>query len=367
MSKTISLPQQFLNLLSLLVHYPSVTGAETAFFRAVQRELEECEVTVKWYEGVLVAQGSQPKSAMFSAHIDRHGLVCTGPNEFQYAAFVADNRSDLLGNSASEVLMERIADRYNNVGVYAYQRDSGAYLSRGVIESAYICEFRNNLIFNIAGLEHLHAGIPVAFDDSLHVDAEHLVAQIDNVLSVAALIYLFKCGFQGTGFFTAQEEAGKSWRFLLEWFRRFGASTNQLIVLDTSPYADQAEAEQQDVVLRYKDVNSEFNHQLTDKLKTICEQNNIRYQFKDQFIEQFNKGLPEEDKRSLGSTELGRIVSASSGLVDGTTLQVPTSGYHTLQETAATDSVNKFLQMLSILAGVEKQHGDSTLLLNNIA
>ena len=39
---------------------------------------------------------------MFSAHIDRHGLICTGPNEFQYAAFVAGSRSDLLGNSVSE-------------------------------------------------------------------------------------------------------------------------------------------------------------------------------------------------------------------------------------------------------------------------
>ena len=75
------------------------------------------------------------------------------------------------------------------------------------------------------------------------IDQGYFIGQLDNVLSAAILVYLFEIGFRGTAFFTAQEEAGRSWRYLLEWFRRFGGSTNHLIVLDTSPYPTRADAD----------------------------------------------------------------------------------------------------------------------------
>ena len=99
------------DLLKAIIRQTSVVGAEHSFFRALQRELEERGANVTWYEGLLVAQGNNPFSTMFSAHIDRHGLICTGPNEFQYAAFIAANRSDLLNNSVSEELMSKITER----------------------------------------------------------------------------------------------------------------------------------------------------------------------------------------------------------------------------------------------------------------
>jgi len=94
-----------------------VVGGEHSFFRVLQRELEERGANVTWYEGVLVAQGNDPFSMMFSAHIDRHGLVCTVLNVFQYAAFVSGVRSDLLGNSVSEELNKMIVDRFGDVDV----------------------------------------------------------------------------------------------------------------------------------------------------------------------------------------------------------------------------------------------------------
>ena len=93
------------------------------------------------------------------------------------------------------------------------------------------------------GLEHLVAGTPVALRDNLRIQDGYLSGQLDNVLTAAILVHLFEHGFQGTAFFTAQEEAGRSWRYLLEWFRRFGNSTNDLVVLDTSPYPSREEAE----------------------------------------------------------------------------------------------------------------------------
>lgn len=350
-SKT-GLPATFINLLSILIRSPSVVGAEHSFFRVLQRELEERGAKVTWYEGLLVAQGNQPDSLMLSAHSDRHGLVCTGPNEFQYAAFVAGARSDLLGNSVDEQLMRKVVDRFPNEQVYAYEPWSGAYRGKGKIKNAYICEFRNNLIFELEGMEHLVAGTPVAFKDNLKVTDKAMIGQLDNVLTVAVLVYMFEIGFQGTAFFTAQEEAGKSWRYLLEWFRRFGGSTNQLVVVDTSPYPDFAAAEQQELVLRNKDANATFNSALTQKLAKLCADNDISLQFKDEYVERKNVELKgrNESPTSLGSTEMGRIIAASKGLVDGTTLQIPTSGYHTLSESAPLESVSAFIYMLALLA-----------------
>lgn len=350
------IPDGFLDLLSSLLRNPSVVGAEHSFFRVLQRELEERGAKVTWYEGLLVAQGNDPESLMFSAHIDRHGLMCTGPNEFQYAAFVSGARSDLLGNSVAEQLMKKIVYRFQNESVHAYEPWSGSYRGRGDLTNAYICEFRNNLIFEVKGLEHLVAGTPVAFTDKLKVQPDSIAGQLDNVLTAAALVYLFEQGFQGTAFFTAQEEAGKSWRYLLEWFRRFGGSTNQLIVVDTSPFPDIKAASAQHVVLRHQDANAPFNIALTKKLQDTCDELGISYLYKDAYVEELNKELVAKGEmpHSMGSTELGRIISASNGLVDGTTLQIPTSGYHTLSETAPKTSVAAFLALLNSLCKLDK-------------
>jgi putative aminopeptidase FrvX len=361
----IDLPLRFLELLALLIRQPSVVGSEHSFFRVLQRELEERGAQVTWYEGLLVARGSKPDSLMLSAHIDRHGLICTGPNEFQYAAFVAGSRSDLLGNSVGEQLMKKIVDRFSAEYVFAYEPWSGAYRGRGEITRAYICEYRNNLIFEVSGLEHLVAGTPVAFADALKITDQALVGQLDNVLTAAALVYLFELGFKGTVFFTSQEEAGKSWRYLLEWFRRFGNDSNQLIVVDTSPYPDFRAASQQHLVLRNKDANARFNAQLTRKLVRLCEKHGVQYQMKDTYVEAINEQLRAkgDDPRSLGSTEMGRIISASNGLVDGTTLQIPTSGYHTMSESAPLSSVRAFLDVLTDLAKLGSRRRRSTVAL----
>ena len=55
----------FVDILKTLVRQPSVVGAEHAFFRVIQRELEELGARVTWYEGLLVAQGSNPHAHMF--------------------------------------------------------------------------------------------------------------------------------------------------------------------------------------------------------------------------------------------------------------------------------------------------------------
>ncbi|MDT8318622.1 MAG: peptidase M42 [bacterium] len=346
-----TLSNEFIDLLKAIIRHPSVVGAEHSFFRVLQRELEERGAHVTWYEGLLVAHGSEPLSKMFSAHIDRHGLICTGPNEFQYAAFIAANRTDLLNNSVSEELMTKVTERFRSEKVFAYEPWSGVYRGKGVIKKSYVCEFRNNLIFELEGFDDVVAGTPIAFSDKLKIKHGRLEGQLDNVLTVAVLVYLFSLGFKGTAFFTAQEEAGKSWRYLLEWFRRFGGSTNRLFVVDTSPFPNIEAASRQQIILREKDANAPFNSEASAHLESLCLENNISFAYKDRYVEEENASLISSGgiSRSLGSTEMGRIIASSNGLVDGTTIQIPTTGYHTMEESASCESVEAFIRLLTAL------------------
>lgn len=334
----------FLELLQQLVREPSVVGTEDSFFRVLRRELEELGVRVDRYLGVLVARGGEPDSLILSAHIDRHGLLCTGPNEFQYAAFIAGNRGELTGDSVSEQMMASIADRFTGQRVQSHLPYTGTYLGQGIISNSYLCTKRNNLIFEIDGLEFLQPGAPVSFLDRLHVTDTHVSAQLDNVLSVALIVHLFRNGFAGTALFTAQEEAGRSWRYALSWFQREAISTRRLLVLDTSPYPTPEAAAAQDLVLRNKDATADFDPGFTGEISRICGKLGITHTFKDEWIEEQN--LARAKPLSLGRTELGRLAAATAGNINGTTLQIPTTGYHTASETASIPSIRAAIRLL---------------------
>jgi len=339
--------EKFYDILKQLIRVPSVVGAEHPFFMAVKRELEELDVNVEYYDGVLVAKGTKPTSGYISAHADRHGLICTGHNEFQYAAFIAKNQADLTGNSNSENLLKNFTDRFVNEKVQAYEPWSGSYLGLGTIQNAFLCERRNNIIFTVDGFSHLFPGTPIAFVDKLTIEDELVSAQLDNVISVALIIYMYHLGYQGTAFFTASEEAGKSWRFLLEYFRRFDITTNELLVLDTSPYKNVEDINRLDIVLRNRDENGVFRSPLKNKIKKMCIENNINYHFKDSYLKNIMK--QNGKKSSLGVTELGRIIQATKGAIQGTTLQLPTIGYHTVEETTTKTSIVSVVSILKNL------------------
>ncbi len=339
----------FYDILKQLIRIPSVVGAEQPFFMFIKRELEEHGVKVEYYDGVLVAKGNNPQSGYISAHADRHGLVCTGHNEFQYAAFIAKNKADLTGDSNSEQLLHNFTARFVDEKVQAYQPWSGTYLGLGSIKDAFLCERRNNIIFKIDGFDYLTPGMPIAFMDKLDIKDDLISAQLDNVISVAMIIYMYTIGYQGTAFFTASEEAGRSWRFLLEWFRRFNIKTDELLVLDTSPYPTLEELRSIDIVLRHRDSNAVFRSPLKNKIKKIAIKEKINFNFKDTYLK--NKMQKNKTARSLGTTELGRLIFATKGEIQGTTLQIPTIGYHTVNETTtkrAALSMIKVLQKLYI-------------------
>ena len=318
------------------------------FFRTLRRELEELGVQMTQYEGVLVAEGKNPSAAYLSAHIDRHGLICTGPNEFQYAAYITKFQGDLNGGSVSEQTYQKITSRFTQQLVEAYEPWSGTYLGQGTISKSVVCSKRNILLFDVQGLDHVYPGTPLAYVDRLKVRDSLISAQLDNVISVAAIIHLYRLGFQGTALFAAQEESGRSWRFLLEWFQRAGVSTNRLIVLDTSPYHNRAAAEKQDVVLRKQDINGVFDEERVEFLAKRCEKLGIPYSYKEDYIAEMNAIREKENKApySLGITELGRVSTASESQVTGATVQFPTTDYHTDSETTSLGAVESIMTLL---------------------
>lgn len=341
--------QCFLQLLRALIREPSVVGVEDAFFRVLRRELDEFPVRVVRYHGLMVAQGSDPQSMYISAHVDRHGLLCTGPQEFQYAAFIAGNRGELNGDSISEQFMELIAGRFRGQRVQAHTPYDGSYLGQGIITESYICPRRKNLIFEIDGLDYLQPGTPVSFVDRLQEQDGQISAQLDNVVSVAMLVELIRRGFQGTALFTAGEECGRSYRYLAEWFQRTDLSTRRLLVLDTSPFPNLEELQAQEVVLRNRDSVAEFDPLITAELRQTCEKLELPFRFKDEYVTEANKS--REKKMSIGRTELGRLIAATGNQISGTTLQLPTSSYHTQTETANLSSVAAVLKVLSHITG----------------
>ncbi len=339
--------EKFFDILKQLIRIPSVVGEEHPFFMFVKRELDEMGVGVEYYDGVLVAKGAKPQSGYISAHADRNGLVCTGRNEFQYAAFIAKNRADLKGNSASEQWLNNFTERFVDEKVQAYEPWSGNYLGLGVIKEAQLCKRRNNILFSIEGFEHLFPGTPIAFMDRLELKDGCISAQLDNVISIAILIYMYAIGYEGTAFFTSGEEAGKSWRFLLEWFLRFDLCTNELLVLDTSPYKTLDEIQNIDIVLRNRDANALFRSPLKKKITKIAQKEGIRFDYKDIYLKY--KIEQNEGKGSIGVTELGRLIAATKGSIQGTTLQIPTIGYHTANETTTIKSVGSIITVLKRL------------------
>ncbi len=334
----------FYDILKQLIRIPSVVGEEHPFFMFIKRELEEIGVTVEYYDGVLVAKGDKPQSGYISAHADRHGLICTGHNEFQYAAFIAKNKADLTGDSNSEQLLHNFTARFVDEKVQAYEPWSGNYLGLGSIKDAYLCQRRNNIIFKIEGFDYLFPGTPIAFTDKLEINGDLISAQLDNVISVALIIYMYNIGYQGTAFFTASEEAGRSWRFLLEWFKRFDIKTDELLVLDTSPYPTLEEIKDIDIVIRNRDSNAVFRSPLKNRIKKIAIKEKIKYNFKDSYLKA--KMAKNGTIGSLGTTELGRLIYATKGEIQGTTLQIPTIGYHTVHETTTKKSVESIITIL---------------------
>jgi len=87
-----------------------------------------------------------------------------------------------------------------------------------------------------------------------------------------------------------------------------------------------------------------FATETTAELAQRCDRLGISYSYKDAYIQAQNK--LNNTSYSLGRTELGRLATASNGEINGTTLQIPSTNYHTADETASLASIEAIIKLL---------------------
>jgi len=329
---------------------PSVVGFERPFLDFLERDFRRLGCEVQRESKILAVDGGSRSPRILSCHIDRHGLISTGGDGFQYAAYVAKKLRYAEDVTATRSFLKKLCDRFINHQVRAYDESSGEILQEGIIRDAHFCDVEENLVFSIDGIETVPINTPISYSRECHQDDGYVSGQLDNAISAAVIYFLFEHGFRGRAFFTAEEEIGKSWQHLLAHLRRQDVASTEFIVLDTSPFPGSDAADSGLVVLRNKDASGTFNSGLVATLRGICDSEGIPFQMKDEFIEKGNEELVASGKKphGLGRTELGRLVQGSNGRWNGATVQLPTFNYHRNDESTTELAI---VQQLKLLAG----------------
>lgn len=320
---------------------PSVVGHEGYFLAYLAQDFEKLGLKVTHHEGILEISGNKPDENIISAHVDRHGLISIGRGQYAYAAQYVKETKYSEENNPSKKTLEAISDRFEDEIVYAYDPATGGRLGEGEIEACDPCMENGDSIFYVRGMADMDKDVPVGYARQAKSDGQNLKGQIDNVVSLGVIYALFQNGFQGTALLSTEEEIGKSWIHITNWLERKKIETKNLIIIDTSPYREAAPVEGNLVVLRNRDKSAEFNKVLTEKIKQRAKDLLIPFQMKDEYF--LSMGLEIKD---LGSTELGRIVQNSEGRWSGTTVQIPTTEYHTSYETTSRGCIESFYALL---------------------
>lgn len=311
---------------------PAVVGFEQPFVEHLERELLSMGRATERSDDLLAAPGD-PVSIV-SAHIDRHGLVTGHSGRLHYAARLAAGEHRPLTNR----LRMAICSRFQREEVVAYEAASGSVVGRGTVQHNDHCGIGPELDLEVEGLEGVAPGTPVAFAHAHSRNGSWLRGQLDNALSAAIAIELIHIGFPGTVLLTCGEEAGRSWQGLRDWLE---APTTQILVLDTSPFDEREAAERGVVVQRHADAGATFDVRFTSLLALAARRAGVSTIWKDEVL--------TASRRPLGRTELGRLVAATEGRLTGTTLQIPTTDYHSNHEATTRQAIAAALAVLTEL------------------
>ncbi|MAI60824.1 MAG: hypothetical protein CMH29_00150 [Micavibrio sp.] len=321
---------------------PAVVGHEQLFMDFLESDYKKCKLSVYKHERYIVVSGAEPQSAIISAHIDRHGLISLGNDEYVYAAQYLKEIKYGVNNRLAQEQVQSIAERFDGEHIYAYDPATGEKLGQGKIETCNPCIQSGDAIFFVQDMDKISHGIPLAYARTArHVD-DYLKGQIDNALSLGVVYELFRQGFKGTAILTTEEEIGKSWIHIQAYLEQEKIETKNLIILDTSPFTDEEPIKQGHLILRNRDMSEIFNTDLVQALKVRAEELGLVYQVKDEAMIASGKTVEQ-----LGSTELGRLVQGTQGRWNGATIQIPTLMYHTSKETTTTRAIENYFLFLN--------------------
>lgn len=348
MPTTITLTKRFNQielLLAKTIEYltvPAVVGHEHVFMRHLKSDFAKLGLNIQEYDGLLEVSGNTPLSAIVCAHIDRHGLISLGGGQYAYAAQYMRETKYGERNLNSEAEMKSIIDRFAGETIYAYDDATGKKIGKGLISKAEECPTIGHALFNVDDMIDVQEGTALAYRRTAELTDEYFKGQLDNTLSIGTVYALFKSGFQGTALLTCEEEIGKSWVHIRNYLQTKNISTQNLIVIDTSPFINRAPIKEGRLVFRNRDRHGVFNSMMLEEFKKRCKVLDIPIVIKDEFI----LSLPGKTLENIGSTELGRLINHTEGQWSGTTVQVPTLSYHTSRETTSKTAILNYFRFL---------------------
>lgn len=321
--------------------FPSVVGHETPFLDHLARDFRALGLTVERPRNLCVVElgGDGP---LFLAHADRHGAVTAQDGAALYAALAVRSEKYDEAPEVSDAFAAKVGERYRGEEVFAYDRATGGRIAYGDVGGARRDE-AGRLVIEVDGLPPLPPGTPIAFARALdRSEGGYVSGQLDNPATIAVLRIAAEHGLKGRIVITAEEEIGRSARHMLDWAQGGGQPpTTRLVVLDTSPFDDSAAGLAGAAVLRRRDATADFHAGAIAALEAAAREAGAPVIFKDAFIEAENaaRGRRNLPLKSLGLTELGKIIALSHGAYAGATLQVPTFNYHSNQESTTPQAL----------------------------
>ena len=327
---------------------PSVVGHEAPFLDHLARDFRAAGLGVTRQRNLAIIDTGK-SGPIFFAHIDRHGAVMDNEGTARFAAYAvkSDKYNETVAPTAA--FAARLDERFRGETMYAYDRRTGGRLAYAVIQGIKLHESLQQIIFRFDAMPPLPAGTPIAFARQQARETGAAVSgQLDNPLSAAMLRVLTETGLRGRIVFAAEEEIGRSAAHILSWMSDNVGAWNRCIVVDTTPFDDTAALDAGTVILRNRDAHAAFDPALTAATQSLASELGLPFAFKDKLIEAQNaeavrQGNPE---KGLGMTELGRMIMLSGGEVTGTTVQVPTVGYHTNHETTSRRAIRNTARLL---------------------
>jgi putative aminopeptidase FrvX len=315
---------------------------------------------------------------LFSAHIDRHSLIKNENNELEYLAFyLKKKRGDIFMHEKNEVLEEEFISKLSKMYVDAeisLQEDFVLVKQKNKPNLKFQRSGRKTF-FESVGLRHTKESISsynpntgeilqsyttlrnsvsvdekkVIYDTNMPLKEEDKIfmfnskaeeignlvsGQLDNVISAACIFELIETQtLQQEVIFTTEEEIGTSWECIKDYSEKHNSKL-KLVVLDTSPYTTLENYPLGYLTLREGDERAEFDLELVSSIKKIVDEENIPTHYKPSFI---------------GNTELGKVVLETKGKINGVTLQLPTTNYHTTYETCTKESLENYMKIISKL------------------
>lgn len=313
--------------------FPSVVGHEAPFLDHLARDFRAAGYASERRRNMVIVDAGAPEP-LFLAHVDRHGLILTGRDQARYAALEA---RDVYNEDAAAkgALQDKLRERFVGEEVFVYDRTTGGRLAYGEVGAFSPGDGGDDALFHLEGLPPLPLGAPVSFARPLSERDGYVTGQLDNPVSVAVLRLAAEIGLIGRFVFTAEEEIGRSAGHVAAWATSNDLETRRIVVVDTSPLDDMDAIDRGLVILRRKDATAPFDPRMTDALARAAFSAELETAFKDDIVDRTNQDRPEGERIGYGRTELGRLIDLTGGRLTGSTLQIPTFGYHTNAETTS--------------------------------